>query len=171
MNYTGAAKSAIGKVADELVKLGDEVVDISIKKHREKRSLDANAYFWVLADRLAKAVSTKGTRPVTSLDVYREYIKDVGAFEYIPIKSEVVARWCEIWTAKGQGWLCEDMGECKRTPGYHNVKCYYGSSVYNREQMTRLIDLLVADCKENGIETRTPTELAEMMSLWEVKDK
>lgn len=63
------------------------------------------------------------------------------------------------------------MGECKRTPGYNNIKCYYGSSVYDKEQMTRLIDQLIADCKENGIETRTPTELAEMMSLWEAYDK
>lgn len=171
MKHTGAATSLILKVADELVKLGETEVDVEIKKHREKRSLDANAYFWVLADRLAKAVSTKGTRPVTSLDIYREYIKAVGAFEYIPIKTEAVERWCEIWAAKGQGWICENMGECKRTPGYNNIKCYYGSSVYDKEQMTRLIDQLIADCKENGIETRTPTELAEMMSLWEAYDK
>ena len=28
--------------------------DVDIKEHREKRSLDANAYFWVLVDRLAE---------------------------------------------------------------------------------------------------------------------
>jgi hypothetical protein len=28
--------------------------DVEIKEHREKRSLDANAYFWVLVDRLLK---------------------------------------------------------------------------------------------------------------------
>lgn len=166
MKHTGQATASITAVVEELVKRGDEIVDIEVKKHRERRTLDANAYFWVLADRLAKAVSTKGTRPVTSSDIYREYIKDVGAFEYIPIKTEAVTRWCEIWEAKGQGWICEVQSECKRTPGYTNVKCYYGSSVYDKEQMTRLIDLLVADCKDNGIETRTPNELAEMMSLW-----
>lgn len=167
MKYTGPAVGAISKLADELVRRGDEIVDIEIKKHRERRSLDANAYFWVMADKLAKKLSLSGTRPLTSLDIYHEYIKDVGAFEIVPIKSEAVARWCEIWTAKGQGWICEDMGECKRTSGYHNTKCYYGSSTYDKEQMSRLIDLLVADCKENDIETRTPNELAEMMSLWE----
>lgn len=166
MKHTGQATASITAVVEELVKRGDEVVDIEVKKHREKRSLDANAYFWVLAERLAKAVSTKGTRPVTSLDIYREYIKDVGAFEYIPIKTEAVIRWCEIWEAKGQGWICEVQSECKRTPGYTTVKCYYGSSVYDKEQMARLIDLLVADCNDNGIETRTPDELAELKSLW-----
>lgn len=166
MKHTGAATALIPKLADELVKLGDIEVDVEIKKHREKRTLNANAYFWTMADKLAKVLSIRGTRPLTSLDIYREYIKDIGAFECIPIKNEAIKHWCDIWATKGQGWICEDMGECKRTPGYHNVKCYYGSSVYNREQMGRLIDLLVADCKDNGIETRTPDELAELKSLW-----
>lgn len=31
-----------------------EKLDIQIKKHREKRSLDANAYYWVLITKFAK---------------------------------------------------------------------------------------------------------------------
>ena len=166
MRHTGSAISLIPKLADELVKFGDVEVDVEIKKHREKRTLNANAYFWTMSDKLAKVLSTRGSRPLTSLDVYREYIKDIGAFVYIPVKESEIERFTEIWTAKGEGWLCEVTGDCKRTPGYCNVKCYYGSSVYNSEQMGRLIDLLVADCKDNGIETRTPDELAQLKSLW-----
>ena len=33
-----------------------KVYDVEIKEHREKRSLDANAYFWVLVDRLAETL-------------------------------------------------------------------------------------------------------------------
>ena len=29
--------------------LNDKDIDVEIKKHRKKRSLDANAYFWVLS--------------------------------------------------------------------------------------------------------------------------
>ncbi len=166
MKHTGQATASITVVVEELVKRGDEFVDIEVKKHREKRTLNANAYFWTMADKLAKVLSIRGTRPLKSLDIYKEYIKDIGAFVYIPVKESEIERFTEIWTAKGEGWLCEVTGDCKRTPGYCNVKCYYGSSVYNSEQMGRLIDLLIADCKDNEIETRTPDELAELKSLW-----
>jgi len=65
MKHTGAATALIPKLADELVKLGDIEVDVEIKKHREKRTLNANAYFWTMADKLAKVLSIRGTRPLT----------------------------------------------------------------------------------------------------------
>lgn len=46
--------------------------DLTLKPHRERRSLDANAYFWVLLDRLAGAVSIPKT------EIYRRYIKEIG---------------------------------------------------------------------------------------------
>lgn len=46
--------------------------DVEIKEHREKRSLDANAYFWVLVDRLAEKLRIPKT------DIYRSYIREIG---------------------------------------------------------------------------------------------
>ena len=37
--------------------LKDDDVDIVIKKHRQKRSLNANAYCWVLCDKIADKLS------------------------------------------------------------------------------------------------------------------
>ena len=37
----------------------DRVYDCQIKEHREKRSLDANAYYWRLCGELAQAVREK----------------------------------------------------------------------------------------------------------------
>ena len=48
---------------------------------------------------------------------------------------------------------------------YCEVQVFYGSSSYTREEMARLIDAVVADCKELGIETKTPDEIADMLSL------
>ena len=45
--------------------------DVEIKEHREKRSLDANAYFWVLVDRLAEKIRIPKT------DIYRRYIREI----------------------------------------------------------------------------------------------
>jgi 2-iminoacetate synthase ThiH len=46
--------------------------------------------------------------------------------------------------------------------GCTNVILYYGSSTYNQEQMTQLIDNIVQDYKAVGIETLTPVELARL---------
>ena len=46
------------------------------------------------------------------------------------------------------------------------VRCYYGSSTYNTKQMSRLIDFLVEECKELGIETMSPQELRSLMEAW-----
>lgn len=45
-------------------------------------------------------------------------------------------------------------------------KAAYGSSVYDTEQMARLIDAIVQDCRDVGIETMTPRELDALVSRW-----
>lgn len=137
-----------------------------IKEHKEQRSLDANAYCWVLLGKLAAKLSTP-TAPVTPEEVYREAIRDVGDnYEVMPVRDEALERWMAIWTKKGIGWLCEVIGPSK-IAGYTNVRNFYGSSVYDRAQMGRLIDNIVQDCKAQGIETMTPDELARLMEGWE----
>ena len=90
---------------------------------------------------------------------------DVGAFYMMPIKDTEVDKFQRIWTANGRGWICDDMGESK-LKGYRVLKCYYGSSVYTSDEMSRLIDLAVADAKELDIETMTPDEIAELNAFW-----
>lgn len=134
--------------------------DISIKPKRRRRSLDANAYLWVLIGKLGEKLKK------SDIEIYREQLKDNGVFEIIPIRTDAMARWIAIWGSKGIGWVCDDLGECRNTPGYHNVKCYYGSSTYNTKEMARLIDSVVTECKEQGIETLPPDELARLKSMW-----
>ncbi len=132
-----------------------------IKRQYNKRSLDANAYFWVLCGKLSAKV---GTPPE---DIYREYIRDIGDnYQVVPIRDDAVEQWIKAWRAHGLGWICDDLGPSKLN-GYTNIVCYYGSSVYNTAQMSRLINLLVEDCKLQDIETKTPDEIREMISLWE----
>ena len=72
----------------------------------------------------------------------------VGAF---PDAAEKLR---EIWSSHGKGWLTEQMPGV--SPGYTTLLLYYGSSTYDTAQMARLIDLIVTDCKAQGIETLTP---------------
>ena len=54
-----------------------------------------------------------------------------------------------------------------REKGFTNVITYYGSSSYNTAEMTKLIDLIVQECKQLGIETKTPEELRSLLDSWE----
>lgn len=130
---------------------------------RARRSLDANAYAWVLIDKIAEATNT----PVQ--EVYRETIRDVGGNSYVvPIRKDAAARYQQIWAANGLGWLCDALGDCRNTPGYVNIRCYYGSSVYDTQQMSRLIDLLVQECQQLDIETIPPSQLVELKEGWTI---
>ena len=131
-----------------------------IERKRKKRSLDANAYFFVLADKLAQTLNIPKT------EIYRNYIKEVGGVsEMVCVKTEAAEKLCDGWRHNGLGWQTDIVPS--KLKGCTNVILYYGSSTYNTEQMSRLISLVVEDCKALGIETRTPEEIANMLSLWE----
>ena len=140
--------------------------DIEIKEHREKRSLDANAYCWVLLSKLAVELS-KGGPTVSPESIYRDLIPDVGEnYHDTLIRNDAVSSWADNWGAGRLGWPCKELGECKAKPGYTWVRCYYGSSVYDSAQMARLIDLVVQECKALDIETMTPLELERIKEAW-----
>ena len=41
-----------------------------------------------------------------------------------------------------------------------------GSSDYDTAQMSRLIEIIIQECKAQGIETMTPRELDALVSRW-----
>lgn len=133
--------------------------DVEIREHREKRSLDANAYFWVLADRLAEELRIPKT------EIYRRYIREIGGNnETVCIPDKGVDKLRREWERNGDGWLTSTMPS--KLPGCTNVVLYYGSSTYDTAQMSRLIDMAVQDCVDQGIETLPPEKMAGMMEEW-----
>ncbi len=135
------------------------LLDIEAKKHRNKRSLDANAYCWTLLGKLSEKMNIK------AVDIYKMEIKDIGVYEVLPIKDVAVEKFIQAWQKNGIGWICEIIGKSK-IEGYTNVKAYYGSSSYDTKEMSRLIDSIVYDCKMQGIETATPEELSRLKEAW-----
>ena len=150
----------VGKAMAIVRKHKDKLYDLEVKEHRRKRSLDANAYAWVLINKLAEVMR------IPPVDVYRQAIQDIsGNSEIIPIKDDAVEQFMQAWQRNGIGWLCRDMGKSK-LQGYRNLMVYYGSSVYNTKQMSDLIDYLIQDCKALDIETLPPIKLALLMEEW-----
>lgn len=136
-----------------------KLYDCEIKEHREKRSLDANAYCWVLLDKLAKATRIPKT------EIYRRAIKEIGGVsDTVCVQIKAADRLESGWGLNGIGWFSERTES--RLDGCVNVTLYYGSSVYDTAQMSRLIDYIVEDCKALGIETLPPEKLESMKEEW-----
>ena len=115
---------------------------------------------WVLVGKLS------GKLGLPPEEIYRAAIRDVGDnYEVMPVRNDALERWKAIWQSNGLGWLCEEIGPSKLS-GYTNVRNFYGSSAYDKAQMSRLIDNIVQDCKAQCIETLTPAELARLTEEW-----
>lgn len=140
-----------------------DALDITVKRHREKRSLSANAYFHVLVTKIADVLGA------TNDEVKNRLIREYGAFEFIgeqiptlKLKAEYEA---EILRREGIhvkpiGYETDERGEWVR------LALMRGSHTYDSKEMSRLIDGTVREAKELGIETKTPEEIARMMALW-----
>ena len=127
-------------------------VAVEIKKWHPKRSLDANAYAWVLIDKLAERLR------IPKVTIYREAIRSIGGVsDTVCALDRTVDRLVESWERNGTGWFAERLPS--KTPGCTNLRLYYGSSSYDSKQMSALIDSLVEECETQGIETLTPSEL------------
>jgi hypothetical protein len=148
-----------GMNEQELNELNDRDLSIDIKQWRERRSLDANAYFWVLCDRLSE-VTGRGKS-----EIYRDEIRDIGGnSETVCVMDKAVDKLRSAWEKNGLGWQTETFDS--KLDGCTNVTLYYGSSAYDKAQMARLIDNVVQDCKAVGIETMTPDQLDRLKEEW-----
>ena len=151
-------KSTFLQGADELAKL--EKVSVELKPYRAKRSLDANAYAWVLLDKLSEKMN------IPKVTLYREIIKDVGGNnETVCVTNGAVERLCEGWKSNGIGWITETFPS--KIEGCTNVVLYFGSSTYDTAQMHRFLQICIELCEEQNIDTITPNEKARLLALWE----
>lgn len=111
---------------------------LTVKVYRRKRSLDANAYAWVLIDQISALTG------VTKSAVYRDAIKDIaGVSEAICVSSLAAGKFVDVWESRGLGWQTEIVPS--KIPNCVTIFAYYGSSEYDTAQMSRLIDHLQQD--------------------------
>jgi hypothetical protein len=142
--------------------LKPKVYDADFKVHRERRSLDANAYLWTLCQKIAEAVGGR-----TKEDVYRDSVKCAGKFDFVLIADEAVETFIHNWQSRGIGWTAEKTDVL--TGGFQQIVCYYGSSVYDTKEMSVLLNYIVDEAQDLDIEVRTPDEIAKMEALWQGK--
>ena len=137
-------------------KIRDKMLNLTAKIHREKRSLDANAYAWVLMQKIAEAIHTdKWSVYLMMLERYSP------VFTHIIVRPEAVERVMGEWrTVKVLGPI-----QVNGSSGIQ-LQCYFGSSTFDSKEMSSFIDGIVSECKEMGIETLPPDEIERMRRQW-----
>lgn len=132
-----------------------EKLNIRAVKYRNRRSLDANAYMWVLLQKMADKLHRD------KWEIYLEMLGRYGVFTHIIVKPHVVEKVKNEWRA------VKELGEVSvnGTTGIQ-LQCYFGSSTYDTKEMSVLIDGVVSEARELGIETLPPEELERMKAQW-----
>lgn len=162
MRITFTTPYKLEDIAGELDELRDKDIDLTIERHRKKRSLDANAYCWTLIGKLAAKLR------MPPEEVYRDAIRDIGGnYTIICVREQDAGKVAEWWRYKGIGWLADPMES--KIGGCANLMLHVGSSKYDTMQMSLLIDRIAQDCKDQGIATRPQSEIEALAKSWGVE--
>ena len=145
------SNAPMARVECEKLKDG-KVYTAKIAPKQERRDLDANAMYWALCGKLAKAM---GEPPEC---IYRRHIKDIGNYELLCMHTHAVASFGQKWTSNHIGRFIET--RASKINGCTTVLAYYGSSDFDKRQMSQLIDNCIQDCKNAGVETAAGVELS-----------
>ena len=143
--------------------LSGQKVRIKIEKYREKRSLDANAYFHVLVGKIADVIGISKNRCKNML------ICRYGQMEFLDDSPVVIHSNVPIEKMAEQQFLHCDPVDCY-TDGDTEMtiyQVYRGSHTYDTKEMSILIDGTVQEAKDLDIETMSPDELERMMKAYE----
>lgn len=163
----GAKISFLTKDLAEVDKLsatgGETALNAEIKPVRQKRSYNANAYHYVLCDRMAKAVGLPASElHFTLMADYGTPFKDEdGRHQYVLLKDSK--------PLIGTGAYVRGTGHYEQRPNGDEYQWYIvikPSHLYDTAEMSRLIDGTIREAEELGIQTETPGEIARMKALW-----
>ncbi len=161
---------APAKAAKEMGPFAGHRLRIEVKRYREKRSLDANAYYWTLVTKLADALGI--SNPCMHNQLLRRYgqLEDIdGKLIYLVLPDTEEA---EDKDLEAETYHIKPTSEVKigeKGEAYRTYVMMRGSSTYDTKEMSRLIEGLVSECREAGIETITPDEIERMMTAYEKK--
>lgn len=139
--------------------LGEQEVTFTIKKRATPRSLNANNYAWSLIEQLAVAMKTDKDA------VYEEMLRRYGTGEsYV----DEAGNECKVLFSLQEGVPPALVARhyAETGIGYVNGKKFIhyraikGTSEYSTKEMSVFLDGIISECREVGIETDTPEQIA-----------
>ena len=159
-----AVQADFREVYDELK---DKPVIVEIKRYRKGRSLDANAMAWALINQIAKKLQEKEPKAGwTPEEVYRNAIRDIaGACTIHCMPSDQAEQFASDWISLGIGFQVELFPS--QIEGCTNGKFWKGSHLYDTQQMSTLINILIQEAEQQGIPTISDDEAERLLGGWQ----
>lgn len=147
-----------GDFRNDFDKLHDKPVDVTIKRYREKRSLDANGYLWALIGKIAGALRESKD------DIYFDMLKAYGQGGAVSVEEKYAEDFKRSYKYH------EILGESQLNgKTFVHFRFWVGSSEYDTHEMSILIDGVVKEAKNLDIETMTPNELKSLLEAENVR--
>lgn len=183
MDYTGTIKDmyrgmdgkftislSIEEEPGDIEALTDKRLKIRITEYKLKRSLNANAYFHALCDKLRMRMHP----PMSMAQMKNHLIADYGQVMYledgVPLIYKTNAPPEYVYNLEEPHLLLVKT-TIENEKEVYFYRMYRGSHTYNTAEMAKLIDGTVEECKAQGIETMTPENIERMLSAWQPKSE
>ena len=129
---------------DELKDL--EKLSIEIKPYRAKRSLDANAFFWAACTAIANALRTSKD------EVYFDMLRRYGQGFVVKVPNQHIEKFKRTYKYVEP----HDALPAEEKALYFRV--WLGSSTYDTQEMSILIDGVLSEIKEMGLDFMSEEE-------------
>lgn len=150
INESEALKRGVNEIS------GIDKLRIKVEKYRKKRSIDANALLWKCLGDIASALNAD------KWDIYLEMLRRYGKYTHICVRESAVEELKKQWRE------CEVIGKVT-VNGQEAVQmlCYFGSSTYNTKEFSRLLDGVISEMKEMGLETPLSSDMKRALEMWD----
>lgn len=140
-------------VLDQIDELQDKDLDIEVRVHRNKRSLNANSFLWHLCNELGNKLR------LSKEEVYLNCLRAYGQSEIVSVISDInVNGLFKYYDEVGQGSV--------NGKSFTHYKIYKGSSEYDTREMSILLDGVVEEAKEQGIQVLSESEIDLLKEEW-----
>ena len=144
----GTRKQAITYLLEQ-----DDDKKYEVKEYKEKRGLKANAYYWELVNQLANVLR------INKEELHFLLLQRYGQSEIVSVLENIdVKPYFKYYTEAGESILNGKI--------FKHYKVYKGSSEMNKKEMSILIDGLVSECQDEGIETKPKAEIESLLKEW-----
>lgn len=148
----------VGKPKQLINYLLDQDTDktFEVKEYRQKRSLNSNSYAWQLMNEMANVLRT------SKEEVYLEMLKRYGQSQVISVLSDIdISKFVKYYEPIGTAHL--------QGKDFTHYRCFIGSSEYDSREMAILIDGIISEAEQLGIETLPTTAIERMKQQWGVQ--
>jgi len=145
---TGTPKQLI----PALLELDQEKI-YELKEKKQKRSLNSNAYAWVLITKIGDVLNK------SKEELYFQFLKEYGQVTSIMLSDEInIGGFVKYYELESKRLVNNRIFKIYRV--------YKGSSEFDTKEMSTFIDGIVYEAKNLGIEVLTPDELTNLKNQW-----